>query len=209
MLDFLNKGLSLRIPLGIWMTAALALSACSGVAESGRTEIEGLPGAFTYSKGRTANVDLFQDAGDLLANHHFEAAESVYRQIISLEPENESGYVGLGSSLFFQERYDEARQAYEAAARLAPESAEAFVGLGSVASRTGDLVGAADHYSRALDLDEHSADAHWGLALALVAQGDPERAISHLERVIELVPGSTLADLAKSKLEDLRADSRP
>lgn len=187
------------------MLLCLALSACAGTAQRGRTEIPDLPGAFTFSAGRTTHVDLFDHAGDLLAAHEFEAAESIYRRIITLEPDNDSGYIGLGSSLFFQNRYDEAFEAYTRASQLAPESAEAFVSLGSVASRTGDLDSALNSYAKALDLDERNADAHWGMALALISQDHPGGAIAHLERVIALAPASSLADQARAKLWQLES----
>ena len=85
----------------------------------------------------------------------------------------------------------------------------AYIGLGSVERQTGDLDTALNNYSKALDLDESNADAHWGLAITLVDQGHPLGAISHLERVLELTPGSTLAELAQAKIDEIQGNSNP
>jgi tetratricopeptide (TPR) repeat protein len=191
------------------VVGTFVLPACAARPQTARSELEGAPGAFTFSGGLTTHVDMFERAAHLLSEGDDVGAESIYRRLVDLEPANPSAYIGLGSSRFFQDQFVEARQAYTYVSDLDGDSAEAHVGLGSVAWRKGDVDEAMNEYSRALDIDESSAEAHWGMAVALEAQGHSARAISHLERVLELAPGSTLAGLAQPKLNDLRASSNP
>ncbi len=198
-----------RFVVALTVHGAFVLSACAATPRMERGELEGAPGAFTYSGGLTTHTDIFQQAVQLLSEGDYAGAESVYRGLVDLEPANPGAYVGLGSSLFFQDRFAEARAAYTRASELDRQSAKAHIGLGSVAWKTGDADTAMNEYSKALDLDESSADAHWGMAVALEAQGRTAAAISHLERVLVLTPGSGVAELAQSKLDELRAGSSP
>jgi tetratricopeptide (TPR) repeat protein len=200
---------SITLCLCAGMAVAGALAGCAAKAQPSRQELDGAPGAFTFSSGGTTHIDIFEQGAEYLSKGNFAAAEPIYRQLIVLEPDNASGYVGLGSSLFFQDRYPEAQEAYAQAADLAPEMAEAHIGLGSVAMKTGDMETAMNEYSRALYLDDSSADAHWGLALALETEGHAAGAVTHLKRVLELAPDSILAEMAQAKIDELEAGSNP
>lgn len=189
--------------------STLAVSACGSELRKSRDGLEGAPGAFTFSGGSTAHADMFHQAAQLLSEGDHAGAESIYRRLVDLEPADPAGFIGLGSSLFFQDRLDEAAGAYTHAIELDEDSSEAHIGLGSVALKAGDVDAALDEYSKALDLNEESAEAHWGMALALQAHGEPAGAISHLERLVELAPDTALAALAQSRLDVLQSPAEP
>jgi len=189
--------------LGIF--ASLSLTSCGAQAPIVQGDLEEVPGPFAFSGGRTLHPDLFTKAGHYLSTGQAEKAEATYRELIEIEPSNENARIGLGSSLFLQERYDEALAAYMEASNLAPESAEATIGEATVARATGDLETSLDLYSKAINLDESNADAHWGKAITLAALGRAQPAIAHLERVLELAPETALADQARAKIDELEA----
>jgi len=195
------------IMLGLF--ASPALPSCGAVAPIEQSDIEEVPGPFAFSGGRTLHPDLFTKAGHYLSTGQPEEAEATYRELIEIEPSNENAHVGLGSSLFLQERFDEAMAAYMEATHLAPESVEATIGQATVARVTGDLENSLNLYSKAVDLDESNADAHWGKAITLAALGRTQPAIAHLERVLELVPETALADQARAKIDELEAAAGP
>lgn len=169
-----------------------------------RGEIEGLPGAVRVSEGSTSFPDMFRQADQYLGDQDFVQAERVYREIVALEPDGASGYIGLAAALFFQDRVEEARQAYLRALELEPDSVSARIGLGSVAQQQGDAAAAERYYAEALALEPRAAEAHWGMALALEALGRYDQAAAHWMRFLALAPDSQLVARANAKLKELR-----
>ena len=190
----------------IWLLPGVI--ACSSLRPSKSQEIEGLPGGFKYSEGTSSVTEMHQVAADHLSHSEFAEAEAVYRQIIEIEPDNHNGYVGLGSSLFYQNKLTEAQDAYSKALELSPESAMALIGLGSVAHRNENYEAAIDYYSQALETNDQLADAHWGLAIALEDAGRIEEAIEHFNQVLQLAPDSQIAEYANAKLADLKPQAQ-
>jgi len=189
--------------------ASLSLTACGAATPIVQGDIEEVPGPFAFSGGLTLHPDLFTKASHYLSTGQAEKAEATYRELIELEPSNENARIGLGSSLFLQERYDEALVAYKGASYLAPKSVEATIGEATVARATGDLETSLNLYSKAISLDESNADAHWGKAITLAALGRMQPAIAHLERVLELAPETALAAQAQAKIDELEAAAGP
>jgi tetratricopeptide (TPR) repeat protein len=180
-------------------------SACSLIIHSDREEIEGLPGAVRISEGSSSVVMLYEEAAEHLSNHEFKEAEEVYRKILEIEPDKANGYIGLGSSLIYQDRIDEAYGAYSEALRLSPESVSVQIGLGSISYLYGDYQISESYYARALELDPDQPDAHWGRALALEMLGRDTEAIHHLEEFIRLAPDSQQIEEAQRMLDEIRA----
>ncbi len=166
----------------------LVNGACSTLRGSGRHEIDTLPGGVTYSDFSSSVPELFVSAREFLELGEFAEAEATYRQIIAAEPDSPHGYIGLGASLYYQDRLADAREAYLQATQLSPPSAMAFIGLGSAAYSQGDFQTAQRAYAAALDLDDTIADAHLGMGLALGELEQYDAAITHLERFLEFAP---------------------
>ncbi len=177
---------------------------CTFITNSDREEIEGLPGAVKISEGRSSLVTLYEDAAEHLSNQEFKEAEEIYRKILEVEPDKANGYIGLGSSLIYQDRLDEAYEAYLEAQRLSPESVAVQIGLGSIFYLYGDYQVSERYYAKALELDPTQPDAHWGRALALEMLGRGKEAIHHLEQFILLAPDSQQLDEAQRMLDDIR-----
>ena len=186
------------------MVLALLLAACGPVSGSREEEIEGVPGAFTFSEGKTAYRHLYRRAIEHLEQNEYRAAEAVYRELIEQEPGNANGYVGLGTALGLQERFREAETAYMQALRISPDSVAARIGLGSAYSGLDDLVRATEQYARALELDPDNLQAHWGLAVTFNRLGQTEESLEHLARIVELAPGTGLALDAQNLMREIR-----
>jgi len=183
----------------------LILAGCGGQA-SGRRDIEGVPGGFTYGGSSSDNYELYELAADHLASGEFSQAEDLYRQLVELENGSADAQVGLGSSLFLQGRLGAAEQAYLAALGLQADSAAARVGLGSVYLQQAAFERAEDAYRAALRYEPGNPDALWGLALSLHALGQDVEALEKLERVRSLVPGTTLAENASNLIDSIHQE---
>ncbi len=166
----------------------LITTACSLLQAGERQEIDSLPGSVTYSDFTSSVSELFEAASDMLEDGELSEAEALYRQIIAAEPDSPHGYIGLGASLYYQDRLAEAEEAYTNATRRSPQTPMAYIGLGSITYSRGDFQAAQQAYAVALEFDETNADAHLGMGLALGELEQYDAAIQHLERFLELAP---------------------
>jgi len=192
-----------RLARALTLGVILLLLTSCGRGAGGRQELEGVPGGFTYGGRSSSNDDLFGMAADYLDQGEFSQAETVYRQIVELEPDQADGYVGLGSSFLLQGKLDAAQQAYLAALELQADSAPARIGLGSVYLQQGAFTQAEEQYHMALRYEPGDPDAMWGLALSLHALGQDEEALELLVRVLSLVPGTALAENASNLIDTI------
>jgi len=168
-------------------------------------------GVFYYRQGRFDDaLECWRRAADLLpenANYQrnvgnallklgqFDQAESAFRKSIALQP-TPDGYNGLGTALFYQEKYDAAVEEYKRAIRLQEQDALLWGSLGDACrwrqGGTNDAE-ANDAYDHAIgyqqDLLEHESDAE---SEALQAEwlakrgGRKEEALQHIEKALEL-----------------------
>ena len=202
------RTVGVRNAIGVLLCFAalgLILAGCGWQASS-RTDIDGVPGGFTYGGSSSANYELYELAADHLASGEVGQAEDIYRQLVELETGSPDAQVGLGSSLFLQGRLDAAEQAYLAALGLQADSAAALVGLGSVYLQQAAFEQAEDTYRAALRYEPGNPDALWGLALSLHALGQDGEALEKLERVRSLVPSTTLAENASNLIDSIQQE---
>ncbi|HYG81508.1 MAG TPA: tetratricopeptide repeat protein [Pyrinomonadaceae bacterium] len=197
---------------GLALAGVIGLSACQTgpVANSGRQEIESVPGAVSYSESFSGQGDLLIEARNRLAKRDFAGAEKIYREVISLEPGNAPGYIGLASCRVLQNDFDAAEQNYRRALELDKKSTMAVLGLGTVATYRGRYEEAAKFYRQALEIDPSNADAHWGAALAYDQAGNEKEAREHYQKFLQLAPNSGQAPQARLNLARLgKAPSKP
>lgn len=185
--------------------AVIAVNARRGAGE--REELAALPGAYTTPAGASEVPELHQRASRLMRDGRVAEADSVYRRIVALQPDEPAGHLGLGGSRFYLGDLQGAEQAYRAALALDSASSSTLVGLGSVAHRRARYAEAADLYGRAVRHAPDSPDAHWGLAISYEGLGRSAPALQHYERFLELAPGSGFAPAARQQIARLRGGS--
>jgi len=169
-----------------------------------RADIPSVPGAYREPAGTSTVPHLYQRAAALLAERRFAAADSVYSEIIRIEPENPAGHAGRGTARLYLEDYDAAAAAYETAVARDSTYTGAWIGLGSVAHRRGAYPYARKLYQRAVAIDGTSPDAHWGLAITYDAVEDRVRALEHYQRALALAPRASFAPLARERIAALQ-----
>ena len=78
----------LLITAGLLIGLFVTIKVAPRLSHLDRKEIASLPGAFEYSEGTSRVPELFDEAKAFLENGKVARAETVYRKIITLEPNN-------------------------------------------------------------------------------------------------------------------------
>jgi tetratricopeptide (TPR) repeat protein len=100
----------------------------------------------------------------LLTAERLTEAQTVFRDLLALEPENPQNWAALGSVYVRLLRQEEALSAYEEAARLNPLQAGFRLAIGHVNKTLGRRAHCEAAYRECLRLDPQYAEAYWSLA---------------------------------------------
>ena len=115
-------------------------------------------------------------------------AETIWRKVLQVEPNNGKAYNNLGNALRRQGKLPEALAAHQKALQLNPNDAEAYVGIGNVLNTQGKQQEALACYKKALQLNPKLATAYNGLGIALRGQKKLDEAVAAYQKAIELNP---------------------
>jgi predicted O-linked N-acetylglucosamine transferase (SPINDLY family) len=115
-------------------------------------------------------------------------AETMYRRILSLDPNHADAIHLLGVLAHQSGQQKEAHDLISRAIRLSPETAQYHCNLGMVLAAQGKLDEALAAYRRADKLAVNFATAHYNLGTALANTGNMREAIPALQRAIAVDP---------------------
>jgi len=127
------------------------------------------------------------------AQGNLTVAESCYRKILELEPENPDGLHLLGVVAYQRGFFDASIDLMQRAARKAPADAAILVNMGAAYSAAGKPREAKDHYEAALRLQPDSLDARFNIIQALINLKDFDGAIEAGRKYITLNPTDAAA----------------
>ncbi|MEO8620382.1 MAG: tetratricopeptide repeat protein [bacterium] len=115
-------------------------------------------------------------------------SETLWAQVLSLDPSSSYAHSAWASLLYEQNRVDEALDHSRRAVLLAPGLPEAHNNLGVGLARQGRLPEAIDEYRRALAIKPSYDEAqnNWGVVLA--RQGDVNAAVDHYVQALAVNP---------------------
>ncbi len=151
-------------------------------------DVAGADGAF-------AQAQAAEEAGDL------QSAESLYRRVMKLDPNDPAAALNLGNLLRVQQRMVEAEAAYRWAVKADPNFPPAWHNLADLLDESGRLTEAVDCERRALTADPQFADAMFNLALYLQRLGNHAEAATWWARYLERDRTSQWAERAKRALK--------
>ena len=120
-------------------------------------------------------------------------AETIWREILRVEPNNGKAYNNLGNALRRQGKLAEALAAHQKALQLNHNDAEAYVGIGNVLNAQGKPEEALASHKKAIQLNPKLAIAYNGLGNALKDQKKLDEAIAAYQKAIELDPKDATA----------------
>lgn len=121
-------------------------------------------------------------AGDL------QKAETIYRQILQLQPNNADALHLLGIIAAQMSNYEQAIQLFHRAIQINDSVDIYYANLGNAQVRLGQLTEAVVSLQRAVAINPNYAEAHDNLAKVLKQQGHINEAILHFQRAIALKP---------------------
>jgi tetratricopeptide (TPR) repeat protein len=136
-----------------------------------------------------------EEAGDL------STAESLYRRVMNLDPNDPAAGLNLGNLLRVQSRMVEAEAAYRWAVKADPNFAPAWHNLADLLDEKGGLAEAVDCARHALSADPQYADAMFNLALFLQRLHEHAEAAIWWTRYLERDRSSEWAERAKRALK--------
>ena len=131
---------------------------------------------------------LFKQGETAEAVRNNSQAETIWREILRVEPNNGKAYNNLGNALRRQGKLAEALAAHQKALQLNHNDAEAYVGIGNVLNAQGKPEEALAYHKKALQLNPKLAIAYNGLGNALYNQEKLEEAVAAFQKAIELDP---------------------
>lgn len=138
----------------------------------------------------TGTRALYSQARMLQTQGHQAQAESLYREMLRLDPESPKGHFGLSNALTERGQHEEAANHLREALRIVPAWPQAHGNLGAVLAEKGDTQEAVTHLREALRLLPDYLRAHINLASVLAREGQYQDAISHLLQAVQLDPDS-------------------
>ncbi len=132
----------------------------------------------------------------LLAAGAFTAAEEQFREVVRLQPDNETAGWNLGIALAGSGQVEEGLAWFSRFEPRRPAEARFLLNLGTVLAEQGLRERAAASFQAALRLRPDYVGAHYNLARVLAESGRPELAALHYREVVRLTPGDAEAQLA-------------
>jgi len=124
----------------------------------------------------------FQNQGKL------DQAESIYKEILKVQPDNTTIYYNLGIICQDQQRSDEAVFYYKETLKINPNLADAYFNIAGILYSKGLFDDAISNYQRALELDPASADICNNLGSVFKAKGQHKEAITYFQRALRADP---------------------
>ncbi len=131
---------------------------------------------------------LLTTAAQALKAGRLDLAESVYREAIEVNPENERAYLNLSVLLTKQGRLDEAETFATEALRLSPDYFFAYFNLATINERRGNVDEALAFYHKALERNPSDVKTNFRYAGLLMRVGEYEQALGGFEQLALLAP---------------------
>jgi predicted O-linked N-acetylglucosamine transferase (SPINDLY family) len=132
------------------------------------------------------------EALTIALQHHragrLQEAETIYRQILQVEPNHADALQLLGMIAHQAGRHDVAADYLRQAIKHNPQGPHYYSNLGAILQAQGKLEDAVVSYRQALALKPAYAEAHYNLGNVLKAQGKPVEALGHYRQALSLNP---------------------
>ena len=115
-------------------------------------------------------------------------SETLFRYVLSINPENDVAQNNLGSALGEKGKPAEALPHFAEAVRLAPRYFDALGNMGQALWERGEAGQAITYFNRALEVRPESAKTHWQLGVALEGVGRKVEARQAFHDAVKLAP---------------------
>lgn len=123
-------------------------------------------------------------------------SETMYRQVIKVNPTSRTGYSGLGSALALKGQHKEAEVCLRKAIEIDPRDVTSRTNLGIDLAVQGRLDDATHYFSEALGLCPEDPRANYSLARVMVMRGKLKEAAGYYSRAVGSQPTFVEAQVA-------------
>jgi predicted O-linked N-acetylglucosamine transferase (SPINDLY family) len=130
-------------------------------------------------------------AGHYHVNGQLREAETLYRQILAVDPNHLITLKNLGILLSNSNRLDDAADLLEQASRLDATNVSLATTVGSLLIQLERYEEATSPFLRAIAICPNASDAHLNLGVAWLRAGIPRRALRSLRRAVALSPNQS------------------
>ncbi|MDG1838253.1 MAG: tetratricopeptide repeat protein [Phycisphaerales bacterium] len=140
-------------------------------------------------QAREAILEVRQSqAGDALTGGEYAEAAALFKEILSVNPDNVPAWIGMGDAYTEMGEWTQAEPAFSEACERAPASYDAQFGHGLALQMLNKLIDAVAAYHRAMSIDPMSSEASLGIATSYLQLEEPQHALPFAERAVELAP---------------------
>ena len=137
----------------------------------------------------SSNERIFLNQGNLaLANDNYTEAIDRYREAISVRPDSQAGYIGLGFALLQTRDFSAAARALEKAVAIIPESSDGYYMLGKAYAEMRQIDAAEIAWRKAHALSPELEHIYCDFCLLLFNKGKISEAKTLIEKGISLYP---------------------
>lgn len=135
-----------------------------------------------------------------LRQKQYSKAEAIFKDLLSLSPEDAVYYSNLGRSLYEQKKFPEALTFYLKSIELDNSRPGRVLSVAEIYREMGDKEKAQEMYKKALEMDGNNVDYLLTFAHFLIEDNKFEQAAFYIDKVIALEPKSEIALDMKNKI---------
>jgi tetratricopeptide (TPR) repeat protein len=146
------------------------------------------PVHYAMRKESVASTALLERAIDADRVGDYETAESLFRELVELRPDDANIRARFADTLARQSKLQPAREQYEAALAIHPNLASAHYGLGNMLNFARDYEAAERHYRQAMELRPDHVSTLVNLGSLLAFKGRVAEAASLFRKAVEVQP---------------------
>ncbi len=143
----------------------------------------------------TTLAEAFQVAVQHHRAHRLDQAEAVYREILTVQPDQVEVLYSLGVLARQKSNDTEAEKLFQAVLQVEPESFKAWFSLGNLYQGQGQWAAAVSAYQRAVEIRPQEAAIYNNLGYALQQQNKLDEAVACYQTALEIAPDCTEADV--------------
>ncbi len=181
-----------RRRLALPAAAALCMLPCAGWCDQAAMPDQSAPadagGSASFSKLSPQAEAAAEDGIKAMAQKKFDAAETDFKKLLDLSPDNVSALVNLGLIEFRLGRAEDSQKYLQRAIRIKPDADLAWMILGVIYNNQNDLEAATAALAQAVYLNPENPQAHNYFAVTLSKRGWYSAAEDELEKAIQLSP---------------------
>jgi len=130
-------------------------------------------------------------------------AEAIFKDLLSLSPEDAVYYSNLGRALYEQKKFPEALTFYLKSIKLDDSRPGRILSIAEIYREIDDKEKAQEMYKKAIEMDDNNVDYLLTFAHFLIANNKLEQATFYLDKAIALEPDNEIAlDMKKKVTKD-------